>query len=116
MCKGSLLVRITFSFFFSSLLCLSLPVHFYSSFVVHVKIALELLKYIHTQREEEQCKQSSLSLFFHSFSRNSSLVYIHTHIYIYACARSMNGYNITYIHIHHQEKRSKVETRTKNLL
>jgi hypothetical protein len=66
-----------FSFFFSSLR-LSLPVHFYSLFVVHVKMALELLKYIHTQRGKRKRVQASSRLFlFHFFSRNSSLVYVY---------------------------------------
>lgn len=74
--------------------------------------------HIYKKKSEERKEETTictLSLLFFSipFSRNSSLVY--THI----C--SINGYNIPYIHtyvhtrtyIRHQEKRSKVEARTK---
>lgn len=113
MCKGSLLVRITFSFLFLFSLSLLLPVHFYSSFVILVKMALELLKYIHTQRGKRKSASRLLSL-----SRSFRVT---VHSYMYACARSMDGYNITsqhththaHTHTHHQEKRSEVEARRK---
>lgn len=76
MCKSSLLVRITFSFFpLFSLSVFLLPVHFHSLFDVHVKMSLELLKYIHTQRKRKNTSSRRLFL-SHSFSRNSSVVCI----------------------------------------
>ena len=132
--KGSLLVRITFSYSFFSLLAHSLSfarsfllvrnvcrcehednsclrqrsIHsnvFAESFLrcIHVKMALELLKYMRTctkkkseERKRDEYKQSSLLFFSIPFSRNSSLVYTHTHIY--RC--SINGYNISHAHTH----------------
>ena len=70
---------------------------------IHVKMALELLKYMRTctkkkseERKRDEYKQSSLLFFSIPFSRNSSLVYTHTHIY--RC--SINGYNISHAHTH----------------
>lgn len=111
MCKSSSLVRITF--FFSSLIFPSLCVSFFArSFllvVVHVKVALELLKYIHTQRERIQ---AVVSFFLIPF-RVTVQSYMYTCVYDQWMGITSHTNTRTHTHIHHQEKRSKLEATTK---
>jgi hypothetical protein len=91
MCKGSLLVRITFSFslFFS----LSFSAR---SFLLVVRCSRQNglgAAQIYTYAKRGEIVQAVFSFF-------SILFRVTVHSYMYACARSMNGYNITYKHTH----------------
>jgi hypothetical protein len=103
---ASVLCSFVLPFLFLSL-SLSLPVHFYSSFVVHVKVALELLKYIHTRRRRGRERVQAVFSFF------SVPIRVTTQSCICMLARDQWVDITSHTNTHHQEKRSKVEARTK---
>jgi hypothetical protein len=89
MCKGSLLVRITFSFSSLLLSVFLCPFIFTRRSLFTSKWPWSCSNiYIHAEGEIVQAVFSFFSISFR----------VTVQSYMYACARSMNGYNITYKH------------------